>query len=91
MVRRSRLEIYFEILKVVEEGVVKPTPIMYHTGLSWVPFQDIFNTLLESGFLQEEQKGNTKTYKVTDKGRKALSYHLKASDELSKPDELPTT
>ena len=51
----------------------------------------MFETLINSGFITEERKGNTRMYKVTDKGRNALSYHLKASEELSKAEEILNT
>ncbi|MDQ1281210.1 MAG: 45 protein [Thermoproteota archaeon] len=88
MVRRSRLEIYFDILAVVNKGIDKPTRIMYKTNLSWMVLQDIFITLIDSGFIKEETKMNTKRYYVTDKGKNALSYHLKSMDGLSKVEEI---
>ena len=91
MLRRSRLEIYFDILKVLEKGFVKPTAIMYQTNLSWHALQDTFETLVKSGFIKEERMSNRKTYKMTDKGRRALSYYLKASDGLSKAEEISNT
>ncbi len=82
MVRRSRLEIYFDILKVIERGIVKPTRIMYKTNLSWGTLQDIFEILIQGGFIQEEIEKNSKKYRVTDKGRNALSYYSKSLDGL---------
>ena len=84
MVRRSRLEIYFEILEVIEREIDKPTQIMYKTNLSWITLQEMFETLINGGFIREEEKGNSKRYYVTDKGRNALDYHLKSLDGLVK-------
>ena len=82
MVRRSRLEIYFDILEVIDRGITKPTQIMYKTNLSWVTLQDIFDALIKGGFIREELKKNAKRYEVTDKGRTALSYYSKSLDGL---------
>ncbi|MDQ1280178.1 MAG: 45 protein [Thermoproteota archaeon] len=82
MSRRSRLEIQFEILDVIERGVTKPTQIMYKTNLSWNVLQDTLSTLIKSGFLKEEPKGKSKRLQVTKKGRNALSYHTKSLDGL---------
>ena len=82
MVRRSRLEIYFDILNVIENGVIKPTQIMYATNLSWANLQNIFNILIKSGFITEEMKKKTKRYQITEKGRKALSYYEKSLNGL---------
>jgi len=88
MSRRSRLEIYFDILEVVERGVTKPTQIMYKTNLSWATLQEIFETLIKGGFIREEIKKNSKRYQVTDKGRNALSYYLKSLDGLVKAKQI---
>ena len=39
MVRRSRLEIFFDVLAIIARGVSKPTRIMYKTNLSWTSMQ----------------------------------------------------
>jgi predicted transcriptional regulator len=82
MTRRSRLEIYFDILEVIERGVTKPTQIMYKTNLSWATLQEIFEALIKGGFISEELTKNAKRYQVTDKGRNALSYYLKSLNGL---------
>jgi len=84
MVRRSRLEIYFDVLKTVEKGIDKPTRIMYKTNLSWSPLHEILDSLVEGGFIIDRLSKNSKRYQITDKGRRALSYHLKSLDGLIK-------
>jgi len=73
--RRSRLEIYFDVLEVIERGTAKPTQIMYRTNLSWITLNEVFSTLIKSDFIREEQKRNSKRYYITDKGKSALSHH----------------
>ena len=82
MVRRSRLEIYFDILEVIGKGTTKPTQIMYRTNLSWSVLQDMFETLTNGGFIIEETKLNSKRYYVTDKGKSALTYHFRSLEGL---------
>lgn len=84
MVRRSRLEIYFDILEVIEGGTSKPTRIMYKTNLSWNTMHSIFETLIEGGFIREVEKNNSKRYDITDKGRRALAYHRRSLEGLIK-------
>ena len=84
MVRRSRLEIYFEVLDVIGREVDKPTQIMYKTNLSWITLQEIFTTLIQGNFIVEEDKGPSKRYSVTDKGRNALNYYQRSLDGLAK-------
>lgn len=80
--KRARELIYIDILKVISRGIDKPTQIMYKANLSWENMQNIFETLIESGFIKEELKNNSKRYELTDKGRSALSYYMKSLDGL---------
>ena len=82
MVRRSRLEIYFDLLKVVERGVSKPTRIMYKTNLSWKTLHEILEVLVSKQFIRERRMGNSCRYSITDKGRGALAYHRKSLEGL---------
>ena len=88
MYKRSRLEIYFDILNVIEKGNGKPTRIIsiqdaiYKTNITWNTLQKILETLLESGFIKEEIIEDSKIYQITNKGRNALSYYLKSKDQL---------
>ena len=78
MVRRSRLEIYFDVLKVIDKGTDKPTRIMYETNLSWTSLCSVFDTLINSDFIREEKRKSSKRYHITEKGRNALSHHTKS-------------
>ena len=82
MVRRSRLEIYFDVLKAIDKGTDKPTRIMYETNLSWTSLLSVFDALINSDFIRKEKKNSSKRYYITDKGRNALSYHLKSLEGL---------
>ena len=88
MVRRSRLEIYFDILEVIGRGVNKPTRIMYRTNLSWVTLKEMFDTLINGGFIREEMEKNSQRYYITEKGKNALAYHLKSLDGLIKVQKI---
>jgi predicted transcriptional regulator len=78
VVRRSRLEIYFDVLKAIDNGTNKPTRIMYETNLSWTSVCSVFNALTTSDFIRSEKWKSSKRYHITKKGRNALSYHLKS-------------
>lgn len=83
MVKRSRLEISFEILQVVLRGTSKPTRIMYAVNLSWNTLQEYLTSLIDNDFITEEQFKSSKRYDITEKGENALSYYLKAVEELA--------
>ena len=82
MVRRSRLEIYFDVLEVIDKGTNKPTRIMYKTNLCWASLLNVFDTLINSDFIRAEKMKSSKRYYITEKGRNALSYHLRSLEGL---------
>jgi predicted transcriptional regulator len=90
MIRRSQLEIYFEVLEIINRGTRKPTRIMYQANLSWVAMSRAFEVLLDGDFIHLKRHGKGKRYEITEKGRQALTYHLKSitgfkqsTDEIS--------
>ena len=86
MARRSRLEMYFDVLEVINSGITVPTRIMYETNLSWTVGCSVFDTLIKSDFLMEEKKKNALRYYLTEKGRNALAYYQMALEGLIQSD-----
>lgn len=82
MVRRSRLEIYVDVLEAVARGVRKPTRIMYKANLSWGSMKGFFGSLLERGLIRESEVGGRREYEITDKGLRVLDYFRKAREML---------
>ena len=82
LVRRSRLEIYFDVLKAIDNGTNKPTRIMYETNLSWTSVCSVFDALLNSDFIGAEKKKNSTRYYITEKGKNALTYHIRSLEDL---------
>ena len=72
--KRSKLEIFLDILKVVSNGTHKPTRIMYKNNLSWKPLKKAFESMIKQGLITEEKIGIQSTYYVTDKGKEILNY-----------------
>ena len=70
--KRSRLEIYVEILKTVRSGVNKPTIIMNRCNLAWTPFMGILGTLIDNSLVEVVEGSSRKTYNLTEKGREFL-------------------
>jgi predicted transcriptional regulator len=88
MMKRSRLELYFDVLKVIGEGVDKPTRIMYKANLSWVTLGEALATLVNKEFVVEKKMGNSRRYLLSDKGQNALEHFNKALENLSNPANL---
>lgn len=83
-VRRSRFEIYFDVLKVIDRGTAKPTRIMYDTNTSWEVLGSTFDILIKSDFVREEKENDSLRYYITEKGRNALSYHVKSLEGFTR-------
>ena len=95
--RRSRLEIYLEVLNAIKNGTEKPTRIMYEANLSWRLLNDILSSL-ESQELVEEidvsgsrDKRTDRIYRTTGKGDTLIRYFHNAEQLLSldKPATIP--
>ena len=80
--KRSKLEIYLDVLKVIKKGINKPTRIMYRTNLSWKPMMKVFESLLVQDLIAKDEEGGHVTYRTTEKGRNALRYFDRAMDLL---------
>jgi predicted transcriptional regulator len=72
--KRSKLEIYLEILRTINEGENKPTRIMYRTNLSWIPLQQIFESMVAQELIKETALSIRKEYAITEKGKSVLHY-----------------
>jgi len=96
--RRSRFEIYIDVLKEVKSGSNKPTQIMYGANLSWKPLQGILKSLLNQGLLSENEsdprdKRTKVTYDLTQKGENVVKYYSKAKSlvEIQSPEDLDSS
>jgi predicted transcriptional regulator len=67
------MEVELDILRAINEGVDRPTRIMYRTNLSWSVMQS-FLVILESRNLVQAKRENGRTlYFLTEKGNNLLS------------------
>jgi len=80
--RRSKLEIFLEVLSLIKSGTSKPTHIMYQANLSWRPVQATLKSLLSQGLIGEinttehrkRDKRSSRIYEVTPKGEEVIRY-----------------
>ncbi len=82
--RRSRLDIYLDVLRALKRGVRKPTRIMYAVNMSWKPLQKILKSMVSTGFIREieskKDKRTTRHYEITQSGLNVLNYLNKEND-----------
>ncbi|MEM3386899.1 MAG: winged helix-turn-helix domain-containing protein [Nitrososphaerales archaeon] len=83
LIRRSHLEIKMDILRIVKEGIEKPTQIMYKANISWAILQTHLRSLVENGFLAEFEFGNRRRYELTQKGFNILRAYLNILEQIS--------
>ena len=77
MPKRSRFEIYIDVLVSIKKGRNRVTPIMYQSNLSYKPTREILDFLIKRGLIASEASGNSTFYQLTPKGVSALSYFEK--------------
>lgn len=75
--RRSKFEIYVDVLTQIKNGINLPTRIMYSTHLSWDPLCQLLKSLIVKGLIEERSvdlsnKRTKRTYSITDKGNNIL-------------------
>ena len=84
--RRSRFEIYVDVLTEIRNGTVLPTKIMYGANMSWVTLMDALELLKAQGLVEEHMiegsKRSRRRYTLTGKGKNVLSYFKKVKDLL---------
>jgi predicted transcriptional regulator len=83
--RRSRFEIYVDILTEIKKGSKKPTQIMYGANLSWIPLQGMLESLTKQGLIEEieglrKDKRTKKRFELTSKGENVIRYYRKAKN-----------
>ncbi len=83
MERRSKLEIYLEVLQIIKGGTSKPTRIMYNANISWQPLMRVLGSMMNQGLVREidvrdtgrkRDKRTTKIYEITMKGEQVVRY-----------------
>ena len=78
--RRDRLEIIYDILRIIREhnNSILPTPLLRYSNLSSQSFSEYLNELVEKGFVREiyDKKGR-KYLSLADKGFKYLEKYRK--------------
>lgn len=92
--RRSKLEIYIDVLQLIKEGTIKPTRIMYGANLSWKLLQGVLLSMVNQGLIDEidqsksRDKRTNAIYRVTSKGDSVIKYFGHAKQIINVDDEV---
>jgi len=71
-IRRSKLQIFEDVLRAIDNGEYKPTRIMYKSNLSWNPLNKILNSMINLGLVEEKDVEGHKYFFITQKGKEFL-------------------
>lgn len=87
--KRSRLELYLEVLKAIKNGTEKPTRIMYEANLSWKLLNEVLSSLIFQDLVEEvdvsdsRDKRTDRIYRITRKGDALIRYFHHAEQLLN--------
>jgi len=94
MGRRSRFEMYVDVLTEIESGTGLPTQIMYGASMNWTTLKQTLETLTAKGLIEEQTmeigKRIKNVYTLTENGNTVLKY-INVMKELLEPEavEIP--
>lgn len=90
--RRSKLELFLDVLEAVMKGTEKPTRIMYEANLSWTVLNEILSSLVVQDLLEmidmsmSRDRRNNRVYRITKKGETVVRFY-RGAERLLKTDE----
>ena len=85
--RRSRMETFCDVLRVIGAGAEKPTHIMYKANLSWSVMEDCIKSLEAQGLVVGDSDQGKRLYHLSEKGLRLSSQFLTIREELQIPDK----
>ena len=93
--RRSKLEIYVDILKILaQKGPLRLTRIMYKANVNCTVLKDFLDSLCQQNLAEEQviqkRKSKKTIYGITERGRMALNCFKEISVFFQTTEELPT-
>jgi predicted transcriptional regulator len=74
--RRSKMEMYLDILRAIGSGAEKPTHIMYKANLSWVVMRGFLENLKVQGLVVESVEDGRSTLHLSNRGYELLNQFL---------------
>lgn len=80
--RRSKVEVYCDVLYAVGSGAEKPTHIMYKSNLSYNVLGEYIEKLSKKGLMVSEESNGKKRYHLSERGFGVLKQFLILRQEL---------
>ena len=86
MIRRSKIEVFADVMKVVaEEREIRRTRIMYKANLAWKVLTEALDFLENKGILRSENKDSGIFVSLTDEGYGVLRRFSELEEVFSTP------
>jgi predicted transcriptional regulator len=86
MIRRSKLEIFMDIMKVVaEEKEAKRTRIMYRANLAWNVLSECLDNLEKKGILTSKDTPGGVIVQATEDGMSILNKYCSVESVFAEP------
>jgi len=86
MIRRSKLEVFMDIMKVVaEEREMKRTRIMYRANLAWKVLKDALDTMEKKGILTSTETPSGVVVTATSDGLSLLQRYCEVESMFTEP------
>jgi predicted transcriptional regulator len=88
MIRRSKLEVFMDIMKVVaEEREAKRTRIMYRANLAWNVLKDSLDTMERKGMVASKETPSGVVVRATEGGLELLQKYSSVESTFAEPSE----
>ena len=81
--RRSRLELYLDVLRLINDGVKTPDEMMEAMGIPSGQMHNIIISVVSQGLVRELNQGSDQPgicYEITRKGENVLRYFSQVED-----------
>ena len=86
MIRRSKIEVFADVMKVVaEEREIRRTRIMYKANLAWKVLKEALDFLELKGIVRSENKESGIFVSLTDEGYGVLRRFNELEEVFTKP------
>ena len=73
MIRRSKLEVFVDVLRVVaREGEIRRTRVMFKANLAWKVLRESLDLMEKTGMIKSEEKASGVFISLTQEGYKLL-------------------
>lgn len=78
--RRSKMEMYLDILRAIGSGAEKPTHVMYKANLSWVVMRGFLENLKAQGLVEESLVDGRSALHLSNRGYELLNQFLQVRE-----------